>query len=163
MLCVTSLVVTVTAAKIFGYDSGTAAGLMAGAFTESTVIGTAGQTIEQLNIPEADKPRMLNNIPVAYAVSYLVGTGFVVWFLSSLAPRLLKVNLKEESRKLQATLASEHQPGAQAARRTASGTCGRFDSPTRGPAVNRTVADFERSLAPDRVFVERVRQGRRGR
>ena len=45
---------------------------------------------------------MLNNIPVAYAVSYLVGTGFVVWFLSSLAPRLLKVDLKAESRKLEA-------------------------------------------------------------
>ena len=42
VLCVTSLVVTVAAAKIFHYDCGTAAGLMAGAFTESTVIGTAG-------------------------------------------------------------------------------------------------------------------------
>ena len=45
VLCVTSLVVDVVAAKIFGYDSRTAAGLMAGAFTESTVIGTAGDTI----------------------------------------------------------------------------------------------------------------------
>lgn len=157
-LCVTSLVVTVTAAKIFGYDSGTAAGLMAGAFTESTVIGTAGQTIALLNIPEADKARMLNNIPVAYAVSYLVGTGFVVWFLSSLAPRLLKVNLKEESRKLQATLASGKKPEA-------GGSAYRewdlraFRLADRGPAANRTVAEFERSFAPDRVFVERVRQG----
>jgi putative transport protein len=157
-LCITSLVVTVTAAKIFGYDSGTAAGLMAGAFTESTVIGTAGQTIEQLNIPEADKLRMLNNIPVAYAVSYLVGTGFVVWFLSSLAPRLLKVNLKEESRKLQATLTSGHRPdsGSSAYREW---DLRAFRLAERGPAVNCTVAEFERSLAPDRVFVERVRQG----
>jgi putative transport protein len=45
VLCVTSLVVTVVAAKALGYDCGTAAGLMAGAFTESTVIGTAGDTI----------------------------------------------------------------------------------------------------------------------
>ena len=56
---------------------------MAGAFTESTVIGTAGDTISRLDLPEAEKTRLLNNIPVAYAVSYLVGTGFVVWFLSS--------------------------------------------------------------------------------
>jgi putative transport protein len=158
VLCVTSLVITVTAAMIFGYDSGTAAGLMAGAFTESTVIGTAGQTIAQLNIPEADKVRMLNNIPVAYAVSYLVGTGFVVWFLSTLAPRLLKVNLKEESRKLQATLASGTRPeaGSSAYREWDLRAFRLADS---GPAVNRTVAEFERSLAPDRVFVERVRQG----
>ena len=44
----------------------------------------------RLDLPEAEKTRLLNNIPVAYAVSYLVGTGFVVWFLSSLAPRLLQ-------------------------------------------------------------------------
>ena len=85
-----------------GYDCGTAAGLMAGAFTESTVIGTAGNTIARLDLPEAEKARLLNNIPVAYAVSYLVGTGFVVWFLSSLAPRLLGIDLKAESRKLEA-------------------------------------------------------------
>src|SRR5262245_62060302 len=37
VLCVTSLAITVLAARIMKYDSGTAAGLMAGAFTESTV------------------------------------------------------------------------------------------------------------------------------
>ena len=48
VLCVTSLVTTVVAAKLMGYDCGTAAGLLAGAFTESTVIGTAGNTIARL-------------------------------------------------------------------------------------------------------------------
>ena len=84
---------------------------MAGAFTESTVIGTAGDTINRLDLPEAEKQRLLNQIPVAYAVSYLVGTGFVVWFLSSLAPRLLKVNLKAESRKLEAEMSSAPDVG----------------------------------------------------
>ena len=82
VLCVTSLVTTLVAAKLLDYDTGTAAGLMAGAFTESTVIGTASDTIDRLDLPEAEKTRLKNNIPVAYAVSYLVGTGFVVWFLS---------------------------------------------------------------------------------
>ena len=79
---------------------------MAGAFTESTVIGTASDTIDRLDLPEAEKTRLKNNIPVAYAVSYLVGTGFVVWFLSVAAPRLLRVDLKEESRKLAAQMSS---------------------------------------------------------
>jgi putative transport protein len=76
VLCAASLVTTVVAAKLMGHDSGTAAGLMAGAFTESTVIGAAGNTIDRLDIPEPEKERMQNNIPVADAVSYLVGTGF---------------------------------------------------------------------------------------
>ena len=42
VLCVTCLVAAFVAAKVLGYDMGTAAGLLAGAFSESTVIGTAG-------------------------------------------------------------------------------------------------------------------------
>ena len=78
-----------------------------------------GRHHRRLDLPEAEKNRMLNNIPVAYAVSYLVGTGFVVWFLSSLAPRLLRVNLKAESRKLAAQMSSApaSEPDAQSAYR----------------------------------------------
>ena len=56
---------------------------------------------------------------MAYAVSYLVGTGFVVWFLSGLAPKLLKVNLKEEAKKLGETLSGgkEREEGVQSAYR----------------------------------------------
>jgi putative transport protein len=158
VLCVTSLVTTVTAAKIMGYDSGTAAGLMAGAFTESTVIGTAGQTIERLDLPEEEKQRQLNNIPVAYAVSYLVGTGFVVWFLSSLAPRLLKVDLKAESRKLEASMTAgkRPEPGGQSAYREWDLRAFRIGESTR--SANRSVADLELAFAPERVFVYRLRQ-----
>ena len=55
VLCVTCLITAVVAAKLFDYDIGTAAGLLAGAFTESTVIGTAGDAINRLVIPEAEK------------------------------------------------------------------------------------------------------------
>jgi putative transport protein len=157
VLCVSSLVVTVIVAKVMGYDCGTAAGLMAGAFTESTVIGTAGSTISRLGLPEAETTRLLNNIPVAYAVSYLVGTGFVVWFLSSLAPRLLKVDLKAESRKLEEQLGAgvRTEGGATSAYREWDVRAYRL-----GPDLShRTVAELEQSMAPARVFVQRVRRG----
>ena len=159
VLCVTSLAVTVTASKIFRYDCGTAAGLMAGAFTESTVIGTAGDTIQRLNLPEAEKTRLLNNIPVAYAVSYLVGTGFVVWFLSSLAPRLLKVDLKAESLKLEKEITGGHElgPGEPSAYREWDVRAYRLDRKWDGP----TVLDLEKTFAPERVFVERIHRGGR--
>ena len=157
VLCVTSLVTTLVAAKIFGYDSGTAAGLMAGAFTESTVIGTAGDTIMRLDLPQAEKERLVNNIPVAYAVSYLVGTGFVVWFLSSLAPRLFGVNLREESQKLEAAL-SAGMPSVTGGTSFREWNLRAYRL-TDGWA-GRRVADFEQSLAPERVFVERIRRGR---
>ena len=153
VLCVTSLTTTVLAARLMGYDPGTAAGLMAGAFTESTVIGTAGNTIARLDLSEDEKTRLLNNIPVAYAVSYMVGTGFVVWLLSSLAPRLLRVDLKAEARALEGLSAGGSQP--QALHREWDVRAYRVGDPLAG----RTVADVERSFAPERVFVQRIRRG----
>ena len=158
VLCVTSLLTTVVAARLLGYDSGTAAGLMAGAFTESTVIGTASDTIDRLDLPDAEKTRLKNNIPVAYAVSYLVGTGFIVWFLSVLAPRLLRVDLKAESRKLATQVSSEDRTSDQSvhlAYKEWSVRAYRLADVSAG----RTVDDFERAARPERVFVERIRRG----
>jgi len=157
VLCVTSLIVAVIASRLMGYDVGTAAGLVAGAFTESTIIGTAGNTISRLNLPEDQKAALLNNIPVAYAVSYLVGTGFVVWFLSSLAPRLMRVDLKTEAKKLEAESGSLSGPenGVQSAYREWVIRAFRLPDAMAGCSV----AEAEASFAPARVFVQRVRRG----
>jgi putative transport protein len=157
VLCVTSLLTTLLAAKLLAYDPGTAAGLMAGAFTESTVIGTAGNTIARLDLSDAEKTRLLNNIPVAYAVSYLVGTGFVVWFLATLAPRLLRIDLRAETRRLEAEGRgqAEEDPATRPAYREWEVRAYRIGRALAGQATGAV----ERSFAPDRVFVRRIRRG----
>src|SRR5947208_10970710 len=45
VLCVTCLFGAFAAAKLLGYDIGTAAGLLAGAFTEPTVLGTYSDAV----------------------------------------------------------------------------------------------------------------------
>ncbi len=153
VLCGTSLAATVAAAKILHYDAGTAAGLLAGAFTESTVIGTAGDAITRLRLSEPETSRLLNNIAVAYAVTYLVGTTAAVWFLSSLAPRLLNVDLKAE-----ALMLGTQAPGGSSHIDTLSGyrewdiRAYRLADEWDG----RNVLALEQSFAPDRVFVQQV-------
>jgi len=156
VLCVTCLFTAFTFSKLLRYDIGTAAGLLAGAFTESTVIGTANDAISHLSIPDEEKTRLMNNIPVAYAVSYLVGTAFIVWFLSNLAPRLLRVNLKEESRKLQAQISGEEEqePGVQSAFQSFGVRAYRV---INDKLVNKTIAELEAMPKDFRVFISRVR------
>ena len=157
VLCVTCLITAFVAAKLFGYDIGTAAGLLAGAFTESTVIGTAGDAINRLAIPEAEKAALLNNIPVAYAVTYLVGTAAVVWFLPTIGPKLMRVNLKEEAKKMQAQASggTEAQPGIISPSRSFDVRAYRV---TNEKLINETVAEIE-AMPPDvRVFIQRIRR-----
>jgi len=157
VLCVTCLMTAFGAAKLLGYDMGTAAGLLAGSFSESTVIGTAGEAINRLTISAEDKARLVNNIPIAYAVTYLIGTAGLVWFLPVIGPKLMGVNLKAESKKAQAKVAGapEAEPGISSAAR-------RFDVRAYRVAnediVNRTVAELEARPKAVRVFILRIRR-----
>ena len=156
VLCVTCLLAAFAAAKIFGYDMGTTAGLLAGAFTESTVIGTAGDAINRLSLSAAEKVTLTNNIPVAYAVTYLIGTAFIVWFLPNIGPKLMGVNLKEEGKKLQAKLstAEETEAGVQSAFQHFGVRAYRVTNPK---LFNKTIAELEAMPKETRVFISRVR------
>jgi putative transport protein len=129
VLCVACLLTSFGFSKLLGYDVGTAAGLLAGAFSESTVIGTAGEAIQRLSIPEAEKTALINNIPVAYAVTYLIGTATLVWFIPTISPKLMRINLREEAAKLRAA------SGASA--ETGDGSCPRHGRSISGPIVSR--------------------------
>jgi putative transport protein len=157
VLCTTCLATAFVAAKLLGYDIGTAAGLLAGAFTESTVIGTAGDAINRLAISAEEKTRLLNNIPVAYAVTYLVGTTAVIWFLPTIGPKLMGVNLKDEAKKMQAQVSggAEAQPGIISPSRSFGVRAYRV---TNEKLIDKTVADLEKMPVDVRVFIQRIRR-----
>jgi putative transport protein len=158
VLCVTCLLAAFTAAKLLGYDVGTAAGMLAGAFTESTVIGTASDAIGRLaTISDAEKTSLINNIPVAYAVTYLIGTAFIVWFLPNVGPRLMRVNLKEEARKLRAKIAASGagEPETPSAYQALAVRAYRVTHPN---LLNRSVAELEARPKQARIFISRIRR-----
>ncbi len=157
VLCITCLVSAFTASKLLGYDMGTAAGLLAGAFTESTVIGTAGDAINRLDLAADVKTAFVNNIPVAYAVTYLIGTAFIVWFLPNVGPWLMRIDLKEEARKLKAQVVGggESEPGVISALQRFAVRAYRV---TNERLLNRTVGAVEALPASQRLFISRIRR-----
>jgi putative transport protein len=158
VLCVTCLIAAFVAARLFAYDMGTAAGLLAGAFTESTVIGTAGDAINRLDLPKDQKTALINNIPVAYAVTYLIGTAFIVWFLPNMGPRLMGVSLKEEAKKHQSQTGGpeEQGPGVQSAFTKFAVRAYRM---ANEQMIGKTVGQLEALPRDVRVFISRIRHG----
>ena len=157
IICTACLLTAFFTAKVMGYDVGTAAGLLAGAFSESTVIGTAGDAIQKLSIPDAEKLRLINAIPVAYAVTYLVGTTALVWFLSSMAPRILRINLKEESRKLAGKFLGTGETGKDLNSAYKDWTM-RAIRITGQPWDGKTVQSIEASIPGNRIILQRIRK-----
>jgi len=154
IVATTGLLVSWLVARVFGYDPGTAAGLVAGSLTESAAIGTAMDAISRLDTPEAARAAMANNIPVAFAVTYLVGMTGAAWVLSQLAPKLMRVNLAEECRKLEESMQGGGLDTVSARREFEVRA---YAVEPGSPWGGRSIADFEAAGGGTRVFVERVR------
>lgn len=156
IVATTGLLVAWLVAVLFGYDAGTAAGLIAGALTESATIGTALDAIGRLDLSEAERTALGNHIPVAFAVTYLVGVTVAAWVLSQLAPKLLGIDLAEECRKLEQQMqgagAEQHSVRReQELRAYAIDPGSRF--------VDRAIGELEAAGQGARVFVEQLRRG----
>ena len=159
ILCITALLAAFVASKLLGYNQGMSAGLLGGAMTESAVLGTAGDAINRLSIDEAAKNGMLDQMAIAFAVTYLLGTISVAWFLPVIGPKLMRVNLKEECKKLEQEMSggmSAYGPGVQSAYRSWDLRAYRLGG---DGVANQTVAEFQQQFREQRVFVERIRHG----
>ena len=154
MLCVLCLLSAFFVAKGMGYHAGFAAGLLSGACTISAVLGVATDTINQLGVSAEQKKLWLDSMPVAYAVSYLFGTAGSAWILGTLGPKLLRVDLPAECRKLEASMgASEAEPGVVS---TYQRFVVRAYRVTESPFAGKTVEQFERQFAEQRLYILRV-------
>jgi aspartate-alanine antiporter len=109
VLCVTGLACILAMNAYFGFDAGFAAGLGAGALTDTAMMGTASSAMHELDISAAELDRLNSHMAIAYAITYLFGTIGLIIFVSSVAPLLLKINLKESARELEAELAGKGQ------------------------------------------------------
>ncbi|MFC8449758.1 aspartate-alanine antiporter [Kitasatospora sp. NPDC057223] len=103
ILCAVEAVLVVAMAfgiaKAFDLDVGTAAGILAGAATESAVVGTAQEAIGQLGGLSADQiTELQNHVAAAYSVCYLFGLVSIVLLTSQIIPMMMRIKLPEASR-----------------------------------------------------------------
>jgi putative transport protein len=157
ILCVACLLSAFIAAKAAGYSVGQAAGLLSGACTISAVLGVAGDTIGQLGLPADQQQALIAAMPVAYAVTYLYGTAGSAWFLASIGPKLLRVDLAKECADYEAKMggAADADDQMSAYRRL---TTRAYQVGADSKLAGKTIAEFEAQFTMPRVFILRLRQ-----
>lgn len=144
-------------AKLLDLELGYAVGMMSGGLTESPVIGTASEAIRALPIPAEEKSRLIAQIPVADALTYLFGTIGVIVFCGYIGPWLLRVDLRADARRLEAAMGlSREADGVDSGWRMFAMRAYRLEP--RHRVVGLPVAEAERSAAPARLFIERIRR-----
>ncbi len=160
VVCVTGLAASLLIAKVLRLDPGFAAGLMSGSLTQSAAMGTATDAINGLALPEADRARLVAHIAVADAVCYLFGYAGVIIFCTTLAPMLLKIDLRAEALKLEQALGvTRAKTGLASAWRKFELRAYRLAGVS--PLAGLTVAAAEARVPDQRLFINRLRRGDR--
>src|ERR1700761_6061210 len=157
VVCVFCLAAGYLGAKMAGYDVGSAAGLYAGSQTISASMGLATDAINRLGLSPEEAKKLLDAMPVAYAVTYIFGTVGSAIVLALLGPGLLGIDLEAACKQY------EEQHGGKKLLGGPGTAWHQFDVRAfrvreRGPVVGKTVQEAEALIPEQRVFIQRIRQ-----
>ena len=144
-------------ARFLKLDLGFSAGLLSGSLTESPAIGTASEALRALSLPDSEKQQLIGHVAVADAICYIFGTIGVIWCCSGLGPKLLRIDLRAESKKLESSLGiRQSKLGIQSAWHPIGVRA--YSVAQNAPVAGKTVAEAEKSVPGARLFVERIRR-----
>jgi len=160
VVCMAGLGASLLIAKVLRLDPGFAAGLMSGSLTQSAAMGTATDAINGLALPEAQRALLVAHVAVADAVCYLFGYAGVIIFCTTIAPVLLRIDLKAEALKLEQALGvTRAKTGLASAWRKFELRAYRLAEVS--PLAGLTVAAAEARVPDHRLFINRLRRGDR--
>lgn len=157
VISVLCLLFAYLAAVIAGYGPGLAAGLLAGSQTISASIGLATEALNNLDISPTEIQSHLDDIPVAYAITYLFGTVGTGWIVAYVGPKLLRIDLQKECERYEREMAHGTPDGGI---ETAWNryTMRAFKLKKEGLIAGKTVAEAERRVQKQHLFVEAIRR-----
>jgi putative transport protein len=155
--CVLCLAAPVIIVKTAGYNLGFAAGLYSGSQTISAAMGLSTDAINRLGLAADEAKRLLDAMPVAYAVTYLFGTVGSAIVIALLGPALLRINLPAACKDYEDNQGGSKELGGP-------GTAWRrwevraFRVLPRARVIGLRAIEAEALLPQARVFVQRIRR-----
>jgi putative transport protein len=91
--CVLCLLIPAVIVRFVGYDLGYSAGFYSGSQTISAALGLSTDAINRLGLAGDEAKKLLDAMPIAYAVTYMYGTVGSAIVIALLGPALLRINL----------------------------------------------------------------------
>lgn len=103
-IAVVALATVLICAYVWKLDLGTAAGLASGAVTQSAIIGTASSAIQALQVSAATKTELIDNVAIAYAITYLFGTLGAILLVTYVSPIIARQSLVAGAKEIEGRL-----------------------------------------------------------
>ncbi len=137
-----------------GLDSGLAAGLAAGGLTQSAIIGTAGNAIDQLGLATAKANELKTNVAVGYSITYIFGSIGPILMVSIVAI-VMKWDIRKEAIKLAIKMGGSGEMGEGEFRPLSRVSTRIFKITPFSSLIDMSIGEFEKMYDYD-LSVEQV-------
>ena len=155
--CVLCLLAVVLFVKIAGYDLGYSAGLYSGSQTISAAMGLSTDAINRLGLPADQAKRLLDSMPIAYAVTYMFGTVGSAIVIALVGPALFRINLPAACKEYEEKHGGKKELGG-AGSAWHRWELRAFRVQPGGMVSGLRAVEAEALLPQSRVFVQRIRR-----
>jgi putative transport protein len=153
-VAVAGLTTAFALSRLLNLDPGMTAGLFSGSLTQSSAIGTGSDAIMSLALPLEQRKLLVNHIAIADALTYVFGALGMIWFVSIVAPKLMRIDLRKEGEALDDIYGIKTTtPGVFSAYKEYSVRAYQL---TESAFIGKSIAEVERTNEGERFFVERV-------
>jgi putative transport protein len=155
--CIFCLAIPVVICKFVGYDLGYTSGFYAGSQTISAAMGLSTDAINRLGLAADETKRLLDSMPVAYAVTYMFGTVGSAIVIALICPALVGMDLVKackEYEKLQGGTQELGGPGSAWHRWEVRA----FRVQPGARVIGLRVPEAEALVPSERIFVIRLRR-----
>ena len=156
--CLAALATIFVLARVCRFGKGFAAGLGAGALTQTAKLGTPTDALKGLGLAPEEISRLGSQMAVGFAITYVFGTVGVIVFVRSVVPRLLGVDMKQTARELEVELSEGGQMTRPGYIKPFVPVVARAFTVEANGAARKTMAELQRCF--DRATIERIMRGR---
>jgi putative transport protein len=156
--CLFCLAVPIAIAKIVGYDLGYTAGLYSGSQTISAAMGLSTDAINRLGLGANEAKRLLDAMPIAYAVTYMFGTVGSAIVIAVICPALLRINLPAACRDYEEKFGGGKKDLGGAGSAWHKWALRAFRIQPAGRVVGLRAIEAEALIPNARLFIQRIRR-----
>lgn len=156
-IAIAGLITVLVLAKIFHLDKGLAAGLAAGGLTQSAIMGTASDALNQLGLMPETLSRYQSNITIGYAVTYIFGSLGAIIVCVNILPKIMGRDIRDDAMKAQAEQLNGSVVLGSNQHLALSDITGRLYQVNH--LMKQSVAQIEKKY--DGISIERIKRGRK--
>lgn len=156
--CLFCLAVPIAIAKIVGYDLGYTAGLYSGSQTISAAMGLSTDAINRLGLAADEAKRLLDAMPIAYAVTYMFGTVGSAIVIAVICPALVRIDLPAACRDYEEKFGGGKKELGGAGSAWHKWALRAFRIQPAGRVVGLRAIEAEALVPNARLFIQRIRR-----